>query len=140
MRRKGTTLTAGALAKRTDMSVVQIRHYENIGLIPSPNHTAGGHRRYYEDDVHRLIFIRRCRAIGFSLEKIRSLAKSMQDRDPSDKEAEIFALKQLIEVRAKMAELRALEDNLVGFLQVLEAAWSGVESIDYWPWSVRLNT
>ena|SRR5665213_900907 len=140
MRPKETTLTVGALAKRTDMSVVQIRHYENIGLIPSPNHTAGGHRRYYEDDVHRLIFIRRCRAIGFSLERIRSLAKSMQDRDPSDKEAEIFALKQLIEVRAKMAELTALEDNLVGFLQVLEAAWSGVESIDYWPWSGRLNT
>ena len=139
MRRNTKALSAGALAKRTGMSVVQIRHYENIGLIPSPDHTAGGHRRYHEDDVYRLIFIRRCRAIGLSLERIRSLAKSMQDRDPSDREAEVFALKQLIEVRAKIAELTALEDNLVGFLQVLEAEWSGVESIDYWPWSVRLN-
>jgi DNA-binding transcriptional MerR regulator len=138
MRRAKTALTSSALAELTGVSLVTIRHYENIGLVPSPDHTAGGHRRYSEDDAHRLIFIRRCRAIGFSLERIRSLTKAMEERDPSDKEAEVFALKRLIEVRAKKAELAALEDSLVGFLRVLEAAWSGVESIDYWPWSSRL--
>jgi hypothetical protein len=54
-------LKIGALAKRAATNGPTIRYYEEIGLLPHADRQAGGQRIYGEEDVRRLVFIRRCR-------------------------------------------------------------------------------
>ena len=66
-------LTRGALSKQSGCNIETIRYYEKIGLLPPPNRSEGGHRRYDDLDQRRLRFILRGRELGFSIEEIRSL-------------------------------------------------------------------
>ena len=70
---KTSALSIGALSKHTDCNIETIRYYERIGMLPEPPRTAGGHRVYGEDDLKRLVFIRRSRELGFNLEDVRGL-------------------------------------------------------------------
>src|SRR3546814_20763487 len=65
--------TVGQLAKATDTKAVTIRYYEGLGLLPSVARSASGYRLYLDEQRHRLLFIRRCRALGFSLDDISEL-------------------------------------------------------------------
>jgi MerR family transcriptional regulator, mercuric resistance operon regulatory protein len=66
-------LTIGALSERTEVNVETIRYFERIGILPKPPRSAGGHRLCAKEHKQRLIFIRRSRALGFSLRQVRFL-------------------------------------------------------------------
>jgi len=66
-------LTIGDLAKATDTKVETVRYYERIGLMPEPRRTPSNYRNYDARHAERLGFIRRSRALGFSLEQVREL-------------------------------------------------------------------
>ncbi|MDF1569906.1 MAG: MerR family transcriptional regulator, partial [Spirochaetaceae bacterium] len=66
-------LTIGELAGRTGVGVEALRFYERKGLLPSPTRDASGYRRYREDDVVRVRFIRRAKELGFTLAEIHEL-------------------------------------------------------------------
>jgi len=63
----------GELARAARCSVATIRYYEQAGLLPSPERTAGNFRRYQETHLARLLAIRGCRALDLSLDEIRAL-------------------------------------------------------------------
>src|SRR2546425_13222807 len=63
----------GAVAKKTGVSVDAIRFYERSALLPKAPRTAGGFRRYGESDLEALAFIRRVKALGFTLSEVREL-------------------------------------------------------------------
>ncbi len=102
----------------TGTTAPTIRYYEEIGLLPGPRR-AGGQRRYDGGDVRRLTFIRRCRDFGFPVEQVRGLVELAQDDDRCCLEARDLAETHLAAVRAKLAELRALERGLA---RLIEAA------------------
>ncbi len=58
------------LAREIDVNPRTIRYYEQIGLLPHPRRAANGYRVYDQSDVVRLQFIRRARALDFSLNDI----------------------------------------------------------------------
>ncbi|MFQ5564374.1 MAG: MerR family transcriptional regulator [Parvularculaceae bacterium] len=66
-------LTIGRLSRHVGVNIETIRYYERAGLLPAPDRTEGGHRVYDKDAALRLNFIKRGRALGFSLDDIRSL-------------------------------------------------------------------
>lgn len=66
-------MTRGTIALRAGVKSETVRYYERVGLLPEPQRTPSGHRRYIEQDLRRLAFIRRSRELGFSLEEIRGL-------------------------------------------------------------------
>ena len=101
-------LTIGALAARTGTTVQTVRHYERIGLMPEPERTAGGQRRYDEAALDRLAFIRHARQLGFSLEAIRELLDLSDDPDKPCAEADQIARRQLRQVNRRIARLEAL--------------------------------
>lgn len=115
----------GALAKRTGTSAATIRYYEGIGLLPRPDRQDGNQRRYGEDDVGRLTFIRRCREFGFSIEQVRTLSSLVQDRSRSCLEARDLAQGHLVAIRAKLRELKALEKSIAQFVEVCDAECVG---------------
>ncbi len=57
----------GIVAKKIGLSVDAIRFYERNALLPRPPRTQGGFRRYAENDVETLVFIRRVQGLGFKL-------------------------------------------------------------------------
>ena len=65
--------TIGRLAQRAGVGVETIRYYHRRGLLALPQRPQGGVRRYPEDALAQLIFIRRAQEFGFTLEEIAAL-------------------------------------------------------------------
>jgi DNA-binding transcriptional MerR regulator len=118
-------LRIGDLAERSGANTPTIRYYEEIGLLPRPARQEGNQRRYSDEDVRRLIFIRRCRDFGFSIEQVRTLTSLVQDRSRSCLEARDLAQEHLKDVRAKLKELRALERSIAAFVESCNVACAG---------------
>jgi Cu(I)-responsive transcriptional regulator len=94
------------------VSVKMIRHYEAIGLLPKVARTFANYRVYRESDVHTLRFIRRARALGFSMEDIRELLGLWQNRSRSSASVKKVAAKHTDELKRKIAELSAMVATL----------------------------
>ena len=71
--RTGALIPIGQLAREAGCKVQTVRWYEEVGLLPSPARTEGGHRLYGRPHRERLAFIRHAREFGFGLEAIRKL-------------------------------------------------------------------
>jgi MerR family transcriptional regulator, mercuric resistance operon regulatory protein len=86
-----------------------------IGLLPKPRRQGGRFRRYGADDVAKLRFIRRTRQLGFRREDVRSLVRlAAVPAEPLRAEARQLAAAHVAEVRAKIADLQAMERILTG--------------------------
>lgn len=110
----------GALARHADTTAPTIRYYEEIGLLPRPGRATGGQRHYGAEDVARLTFIRRCRSFGFSVAQVRALMQVMTGPHRDCQGALDLAREHLSDVRARMAELRALEATLTDIVRTGE--------------------
>jgi DNA-binding transcriptional MerR regulator len=120
-----SALRIGDLAERTGTSVPTIRYYEQIGLLRRATRQSGNHRVYAREDVARLTFIRRCREFDFSIEQVRVLVSLLEDPKSSCMDARDLAARHLDDVRAKMRELKALERNLVSFVEACDTSCAG---------------
>jgi DNA-binding transcriptional MerR regulator len=120
-----TPLSIGALADKTGCNVPTIRYYEQVGLLPPAPRTAGGHRHYRDADLRRLQFIKRCRDFGFPIEQVRELLAMADNGDGDCAEVRDAAQAQLAAVRSRLAELRALEAKLAGFVASCDGACVG---------------
>lgn len=105
-------LAIGTLARKTGTKVPTIRYYEQIGLMNEAGRTAGGQRRYTEEDMDRLAFIRHSRQLGFSLESIRDLLDLSDNPSQSCSAVDSIARRQLREVELRMKRLQALKKEL----------------------------
>jgi MerR family mercuric resistance operon transcriptional regulator len=99
----------GELSRRTGCNIETIRYYERIALLPAPARSAGRYRVYETGDVRRLTFIRRARELGFTLDAVRALLGLSGDGSAACPEVRELAAGHLAEVRAKIADLQAME-------------------------------
>ena len=120
-----SNLKIGTLAKQTGTNAPTIRYYEEIGLLRSAGRQAGNQRVYSDADVKSVTFIRRCREFGFSIDQVRSLVALVQDPASSCVHARDLAQQHLVSVRAKLAELKALERSIAAFVTDCDASCSG---------------
>src|SRR6267378_6896227 len=102
-------LAIGVLSEQTGCNIETIRYYEKAGLLPVPAGSPAGYRRYGSTHLKRLTFIRRARALGFSIEEVRKLLKLADERKRPCAEVRVVAGAHLEDVRAKIADLRAME-------------------------------
>lgn len=102
----------GRAARASGVSVKMIRHYEAIGLLPKVARTFANYRVYREADVHTLRFIRRARALGFSMNDIQELLGLWQNKSRSSASVKKIAGKHVDELNRKIAELKAMVDTL----------------------------
>ena len=118
-------LTIGAMAERIGCNAPTIRYYEEIGLLPKAGRTPGGRRVYGEPDFRHLLFIRRCRDFGFSIEQVRALASLAESADRDCYGARDLAQSRLETVREKLVELKALEQSLAGLVESCNTLCAG---------------
>ena len=104
------TLTIGKVAERAGVHVETIRYYQRLGLVGEPARPLGGIRRYDEQAVFRLRFIRRAQELGFSLHEIRNLL-TLEDGE-SCRATWTMATAKLASIQARLADLRRIEKLL----------------------------
>ena len=102
----------GIVAKRSGLSVDAIRFYERNGLLPHPPRTEGGFRRYGDNDVDTLAFIRRVQGLGFKLSEIRGLLRLRGNRLQPCAPVQRRLQEKLADVQRKLGDLHKLEHEL----------------------------
>ncbi len=102
----------GHAAKASGVSIKMIRHYESVGLLPPAPRSFGNYRLYGEEDVHTLRFIKRARALGFSMEDIKELVGLWQNKSRSSAAVKRIAGKHLEALQQKIAEMKSMATTL----------------------------
>ena len=115
----------GEVATRTELSLRSLRHWEEVGLLRPSGRTDGGFRLYTEDDVERILVIRRMKPLGFSLDQMKDVMADIEvirgaEVDAGARDA---ALGRLAGIRAEAHERRAalvrqldMADEFIGLL------------------------
>ncbi len=109
------SLTIGQLAKKAQISVETIRFYQQRGLIPTPEKPSKGYRRYANEILAKLLFIKRAKCLGFTLTEIQALLKL--DDGAHCSEAKQFAEYKLTLVQAKLDDLLQIKTALEHFIE-----------------------
>lgn len=105
----------GELAKKTHVPIDTIRYYEKLGLIDSHGRSAGGYRRFDEHCRQRLVFIKRCQTLGFSLQEIGDMLKLANEGHlESDMRTALKtrADEKIASIKAKREQLQRMEQAL----------------------------
>lgn len=103
-------ISEAAIASNCHLETV--RYYERIGLLAAPPRNASGYRNYRDEDIARLQFISRGRALGFSIEEIRSLLRLSKEVALSCAEVDKIARQHLNAVRGKIRDLQRMAREL----------------------------
>ena len=101
----------GEVAERSSLQAKTIRYYEEIGLI-RPARDTNGYRAFSEGDLHKLAFLGRARALGFSIAECRTLLALYEDRDRASADVKRVAEAHLARIDERIADLQALRDTL----------------------------
>lgn len=107
----------GQLAARAHVSVDTVRYYERHGVLPTPSRTASGYRAYAPDDVARLHFVRRAKALGFTLTEICELLLLSSHRTDDMAELKSAAKGKLAQVQHKLDELTRIRNGLLTLVE-----------------------
>jgi DNA-binding transcriptional MerR regulator len=106
-------MTIGKLAAAEGVSVETVRFYQRRGLLTEPPRRGAGYREYSEADRARLTFIRRARALGFTLVEIAELMGPAQARSSDQIAAAAHAkaaaideqVRDLLRLRCRLRQL-----------------------------------
>ena len=104
-------MNIGDVAERTGLPAKTIRYYEDIGLV-RPARDSNGYRVFRETDAHKLAFLGRSRALGFSIEDCRTLLALYEDDDRASADVKRVASEHLHQIEEKIAQLQAMRDTL----------------------------
>lgn len=105
-------MNIGQAAKASGVSSKLIRHYESIGVIPKPARSESGYRIFSAQDVHILIFVRRARALGFSMKEIKKLVSLWRNKSRASAEVKALALRHVKELDQKILSLKSMSRSL----------------------------
>ncbi|OEZ96850.1 Cu(I)-responsive transcriptional regulator [Duganella sp. HH101] len=105
-------MNIGQAATASGVSAKMIRYYESIALIPAGRRSEAGYRIYGDNDLHTLRFVKRGRALGFSLDQIRDLLSLWQNKERASADVKTIALGHVAELNQRIAELTEMRDTL----------------------------
>ena len=104
-------MNIGEVANQTGLPSKTIRYYEDIGLI-TPQRGDNGYRVFRESDAHKLMFLGRARALGFSIDDCRDLLTLWEDRGRASADVRSIAKGHLVDIEGKINGLIAMRDTL----------------------------
>lgn len=119
----------GQLAQRSGVGIDTVRYYEREGLLPKAPRLASGYRSYDLGDLRRLRFVRRGKALGFTLPEIRELLALSSHAGEDMAAMKAAAQEKLADVEHKLVELARVRDGLNALIE----ACPGHGSLDACP-------
>lgn len=105
-------MTIGQLARKAVVGVETIRYYQRRSLLERPARRPSGYRRYGDDSLRRLLFIRRAKSLGFTLKEVQELLSLRGDPDASCRDFRGRAEAKIACVEEKIRELRRIRRAL----------------------------
>jgi MerR family mercuric resistance operon transcriptional regulator len=120
--------TIAGLAREGEVGVETVRYYQRRGLLETPARpegggSGGGIRRYGEEAVRRLRFIRSAKAAGFTLEEIAELLAL--DATDDRARARALAAGRIAALDAEIAKMKAARDALTRLTRECGAGSAG---------------
>ena len=107
----------GQASKETGVHVETIRYYERIALMPEPMRSDRGTRRYNQQSLRRLGFIKKSRDLGFSIEEIKGLLILVDENNVSCGEVHALASDHRQAVLSKISDLERLAASLGAMIE-----------------------
>ncbi|MDP2493098.1 Cu(I)-responsive transcriptional regulator [Shimia thalassica] len=104
-------MNIGEISGKSGLPAKTIRYYEDIGLI-TPQRSENGYRRFSDTDLHKLTFLGRARALGFSIEDCRTLMAMYEDETRASSDVKQVATEHLNRIDEKIAQLQSMRSTL----------------------------
>jgi MerR family transcriptional regulator, copper efflux regulator len=104
------TLSIGQLAKKAGVPIDTVRYYERNHMLAPASRLPSGYRRYGEHELKRLRFIRRAKALGFTLADVRELMALSDERSVA--RVKQAAARKLGDIEARIVELERIRTGL----------------------------
>lgn len=105
-------MTVSELARRAGVTADTVRHYTRRGLLAPVRAAGNGYKHYNQADLARLLFIRKARLLGFSLNDVRNiLEESSHEHSPCPLVREIM-VQRLQENRRRLQDLERLQSRM----------------------------
>ncbi len=104
-------MNIGDIARLTGLPAKTIRYYEDIGLV-TPQRSANGYRHFRETDQHKLLFLGRARALGFTIEDCRTLLALYEDQSREGANVKRVATEHLNKIDEKINQLQSMRETL----------------------------
>jgi len=104
-------MNIGDVARLSGLPAKTIRYYEEIGLV-TPLRDANGYRRFRDTDLHKLAFLGRSRALGFTIEDCRTLLALYEDDHRESANVKQLAEEHLAKINDKIEQLRSIRATL----------------------------
>lgn len=105
-------MNIGEASRATGVPAKLIRYYEQIGLIRPAGRTDGNYRRFADSDVADLSFIRRARALGFSVAEIEEILSLWRDKTRPSSLVRSIADAYVSDLEKRITELESIADTL----------------------------
>ena len=109
---KQVALRSGELARLAGVSTDTLRHYERKGVLPRPQRTPNGYRRYPPTALARVQLVRRALAVGFTLAELAAILRARERGRAPCREVRELAARKLAQIELRLAELIALREEL----------------------------
>lgn len=104
-------MNIGDVSKKSGLPPRTIRYYEEIGLL-TPLRDTNGYRSFRDSDMHKLAFLGRARALGFTIEDCRNLLALWDDQNRASADVHAIAKEHLAQIESKIADLQDIRDTL----------------------------
>jgi MerR family copper efflux transcriptional regulator len=105
-------MNIGQLARQAGVPIDTVRYYERQHLLPTAQRSAGGYRVFSDSDLTRLQFIRRAKALGFSLDEIGELLGLSDQRGQDMAQVRDSAVHKLSDIEQRIDELQRMHAAL----------------------------
>lgn len=105
-------LRIGQVAQQAGVNTETLRYYERVGLLDTPPRSASGYRAYPVETVSRIRFIRRAKALGFTLQEIGDLLSLRVSPAASSAEIKSRAKMKIADIEDKIRTLSRMKETL----------------------------
>jgi len=103
----------GEIAKKVGVNVETLRYYEKIALMPKPKRKESRYRIYDENDLKRMLFIKRAKELGFTLKEIKELLELKVESTATCGDVKHLAEHKIKDVDEKIHDLKNIRKVLV---------------------------
>src|ERR671927_700198 len=105
-------MRVGEVAERAGVNVETLRYYERRGLLPAPQRTPSGHRRYDEETVRFLRAIKEAQAVGFTLAEITEYLRAARRSTSPSESLRVRMAAKIDEIDGRIAALGRMREEL----------------------------
>lgn len=117
------SIQIGDFSKTLGITSRTVRLYEEAGILPPPQRTAGGIRYYKEENIKSFKIVLKLKALGLSLEEMAGIVMMCDDdiNIPEKVMPHLIKLldKHLKKIKYKISMLNSLGDDITRFRRII---------------------